>query len=169
MEANKMDYGMIGKIEKAKRYAQEPERVTFVSFTVEIRGDNNAYVVTLAPDGWDCSCSGFRAHGICPHVMAMERLLKPMLKREPLPYATGQNIVSDIEKAKRYAEETDRIHFSALEVNFRGDNSDHHTSLHDDAWSCNCDFFGSRGVCCHSMAMERLLKGMVPVSNLLVT
>ena len=34
--------------------------------------------------------------------MALESLFKPMLKRRPLPYAPGQNIVSDVEKAKRY-------------------------------------------------------------------
>ena len=27
-----MDYGMIGKIEKARRYAEEPERITFKIF-----------------------------------------------------------------------------------------------------------------------------------------
>ncbi len=162
-----MDYGMIGKIEKAKRYAQEPERVTFHSFTAEIRGDNSTVTVQLAPDGWDCTCSSFRGHGICPHVMAMERLLKPMLKREPLPYYSGQNVVSDVEKAKRYAEETDRIHFLALDLSFKGENDEHHTALNDQTWSCNCDFFHSRHVCCHTMALERILKGMVPESTLL--
>ena len=35
-----MDYGMIGKIEKAKFYAQEPERIHFDTFTVRIEGDS---------------------------------------------------------------------------------------------------------------------------------
>jgi hypothetical protein len=26
---------------------------------------------------------------------------------------------------------------------------------------CNCSFFASRGVCCHTMALEKLLKGMI--------
>ena len=78
-----MDYGMIGKIEKAKRYAEQPERITFRSLSIDFKGDNSSYHVTLGNDGWDCTCAGFRAHAICPHVMGIERLFKPMLKRSP--------------------------------------------------------------------------------------
>lgn len=156
-----MDYGMIGKIEKAKRYAEQPDRITFNSLTVEFQGDNNLYTVTLGPDGWECSCPGFKAHAICPHVMCLERLFRPMLKRTPLPYAPGQNVVSDVEKAKRYSEELDRIRFHAFEVTFHGDNDDHHTVCSEGHWQCECDFFHSRHVCSHTMAMERILKGML--------
>ncbi|HVU09870.1 MAG TPA: SWIM zinc finger family protein [Phototrophicaceae bacterium] len=164
-----MDYGMIGKIEKAKRYAQQPERITFLSFNADFKGDNSTYHICLGPEGWDCSCSGFRTHGICPHVMALEKLFKPMLKRHPLPYAPGQNVVSDVEKAKRYAEEPDRIQFKGFEVNFEGENSTHHTTFHGDGWNCNCSFFTSRGVCSHTMAMERVLKGMMTNPTAAVT
>lgn len=156
-----MDYGMIGKIEKAKRYAEERERITFLSLTTEFKGDNSTYRISLGPEGWDCSCPGFRTHGICPHVMTLERQFKPMLKRTPLPYAPGQNVVSDVEKAMRYADEPDRILFKAFEVTFDGDNSPHKTVYQGDVWHCDCSFFASRGVCCHTMAMERVLKGMV--------
>jgi hypothetical protein len=37
-----MDYGMIGKIEKAKRYAEEPERFQFDRFAITFRGDTMA-------------------------------------------------------------------------------------------------------------------------------
>ena len=70
-------------------------------------------------------------------------------------------MIGKIQKAKRYADEPDRIQFKAFEVAFDGDNSTHHTSFHDDVWNCDCSFFGSRGVCCHTMAMERVLKGMI--------
>lgn len=160
-----MDYGMIGKIEKAKLYAKEPERITFHTLTVDFRGDNSNYVIHLGPEGWDCTCPGFRTHSICPHIMALERMLRPMLKRNPLPYAPGQNVVSDVEKAKRYSEETDRIRVTAFEAAFKGDNGDHQFSLSDEHWHCSCSFFSSRGVCCHTMAMERILKGMVPLST----
>jgi hypothetical protein len=46
-----MDYGMIGKIEKAKRYAQEPQRITFLSLNAEFKGDNSAYQMSLGPAG----------------------------------------------------------------------------------------------------------------------
>ncbi len=156
-----MDYGMIGKIEKAKWYAAHPERATFNSFTVEFKGDNSTYTLELSPGGWHCSCSGFRTHSICPHVMALEKLLKVMLKREPLAYAQGQNVVSDVDKAMRYSEESDRINFSSFDVTFQGENGDHHTMFHGDSWACDCDFFHSRKVCSHTMAMERILKGML--------
>jgi hypothetical protein len=157
-----MDYGMIGKIEKARLYASEPERVTLNSLEVEFRGDNNTYRITLSPDGWDCTCPGFRSFGICPHIMALEKLLKPMLKRAPLPYAPGQNVVSDIEKAKRYAEEVDRIRIISLDATFQGDNAIHHVSYGSNGWQSDTSFFRSRGVDAHTMAMERMLKGMLP-------
>lgn len=156
-----MDYGMIGKIEKAKRYAEERDRITFNSLTAQFGGDNNAYTITLGADGWDCTCPGFRTHSICPHIMSLERLFKPMLKRTPLPYAPGQNVVSDVEKAKRYAEEPDRIHLQSFEVSFKGENAEHITNHAGGNWQCTCSFFHSRGVCCHTMAMERILKEMI--------
>ena len=156
-----MDYGMIGKIEKAKRYAQEPQRVTLNSLQVEFKGDNNSYQIALDKKGWHCSCPGFQKHAICPHVMTLERLFRPMLKREPLPYAPGQNVVSDVEKAKRYSDEKDRIRINAFDASFEGSNSTHEFNHANAAWNCNCDFFKSRGVCCHTMAMERILSGML--------
>src|SRR5690606_38764441 len=160
-----MDYGMIGKIEKAKRYAQERDRIAFNTLDVQFRGDHSVYQVLLNAEGRHCNCPGFRAHGICPHVMALEKLLRPMLKREPLPYAPGQNVVSDVDKARRYAEERDRITFNAFEVTFHGENSDHHTTLNNGAWDCDCSFFRSRRVCSHTMAMERILAGMLPTAS----
>ncbi|MCB9450698.1 MAG: SWIM zinc finger family protein [Anaerolineaceae bacterium] len=157
-----MDYGMIGKIEKAKRYAEERDRITFNSLAVEFKGNNNFYEIRLNGEGWQCSCPGFQSHAICPHVMTMERLFKPMLKRDPLPYAPGQNVVSDVEKSKRYSEETDRIQFTAFDVTFHGSNNDHHTKYHENAMQCDCDFFNTRRVCSHSMAMERILLKMLP-------
>lgn len=157
-----MDYGMIGKIEKAKFYAQERNRITFNTFSATFRGTHSEYEVLLNAEGWHCDCVGFKAHGICPHIMTLEKLLRPMLKREALPYAPGQNVVSDIEKTRRYAEESDRITFKALEVTFHGENSDHHTSFSDGAWECDCSFFHSRHCCSHTMAMERILAGMLP-------
>ncbi len=160
-----MDTSMISKIQKAKRYAEEPKRVTFNSLAVIFRGDNSTYNTTLGPDGWHCTCPGFQKYGICPHTMALEKLFMPMLKRDPMPYASGQNIVSDVKKAKRYSEEPDRIEIVSFDAQFEGANSDHHIRYDTDQWSCNCSFFHRRGVCSHTMALEKLLKGMVkPIS-----
>lgn len=156
-----MDYSIIGKIQKAKDYAQDPSRVTFNSLTVEFRGNNNAYTLTLGPDGWHCTCPGFRTHSICPHVMAMERLFGPMLKREPVPYAPGQNVVSDVEKAKTYADEPERIRFLSFSARFKGNHDEYTVSYEHGKWDCDNAYFRSRGFCSHTKAMEILLKGMV--------
>jgi hypothetical protein len=34
---------LIGKIEKAKRYAKEPDRVTFTRLSVKFHGEHNDY------------------------------------------------------------------------------------------------------------------------------
>ena len=160
-----MDYSMIGKIQKAKQYAEEPERVTFNTLEVEFRGDNDTYRVTLGPEGWGCTCPGFNKYSICPHIMTLERLFGPMLKREPLPYATGQNVVSDVEKSIHYAEETDRITFISFDANFQGGHNEHRITYNNGKWDCDNPYFQSRGVCSNTMAMEHLLEGMVkPVS-----
>ena len=47
-----MDYSMIGKIEKAKRYAQERNRFEFHAFSVTVKGDNNSHVVSYDKGKW---------------------------------------------------------------------------------------------------------------------
>jgi len=164
-----MDYSMIGKIQKAKDYAEDLSRVTFNSFEVEFRGNNNTYRLTMGPDGWHCTCPGFQKYGICPHIMTMERLFEPMLKRERLPYATGQNVVSDVEKSIQYAEEKDRIKFISFNANFRGSHNEYHISYDNGKWDCDNAYFQSRGICSHTMAMEHMLGDLVQPVRMLVT
>lgn len=76
------------------------------------------------------------------------------------------SLIGKVEKAKVYARERDRIRFDAFAVTFRGENSDHVVSLQNGAWNCNCDFFSSWQVCSHSMALEKVLEGMVPTQPL---
>jgi len=78
------------------------------------------------------------------------------------------SLIGKIEKAKRYAQEKDRITFSALEVKFRGENSDYNTSYRDGKWQCTCSFFSKWGMCSHTMAMEKILEGMLPPEALTV-
>ena len=72
------------------------------------------------------------------------------------------DLISKIEKAKRYAQEPSRIRFKTLEVDFRGDNDRHEVSLSEAGWHCSCDFFAGYGSCAHTMALERVLQGMLP-------
>ena len=74
-----MDYGMIGKIEKAKRYAEERNRIHFTSFTVTFDGENNNHTVTFDGAKWNCDCNFFHSRNVCSHTMAMERILQGMV------------------------------------------------------------------------------------------
>ena len=70
-------------------------------------------------------------------------------------------MIGKIEKAKRYAQERDRIHVQTLQVTFNGANNPHTVHLQDGVWHCDCDFFSSRGRCSHTIALETILEGMV--------
>lgn len=162
-----MASSMYNKVQKSKEYAMEPERVTFHTLELEFRGDNNTYSVVLSNDGWSCSCPGFNTHHICPHIMALEKLFKPFLNREPLRYAEGQNIVSDVRKSKQYSEEPDRITIREFSASFRGDNREHRISYNNGVWdNPTSNYWTTNGISTHVMTMERLLKGWVtPVST----
>ncbi len=75
-----MDYGLIGKREKAKRYSEDPKRFRFNKFELTFRGDNNDHHVTFDHGVFQCDCEFFLTHKRCAHTMALEDyLLKDML------------------------------------------------------------------------------------------
>lgn len=74
-----MDYGMIGKIEKAKRYAEERERICFRNFQATFDGENNPHTIKFDDGHWKCDCNFFITRGVCSHTMALERILAGML------------------------------------------------------------------------------------------
>jgi len=74
----------------------------------------------------------------------------------------NSSLIGKIEKAKRYAREKDRFHFNSLSVQVSGDNDSHEVTLREGAWHCACDFFAGWAVCSHTMAIERMLDGMLP-------
>ena len=79
-----MQSSLIGKIEKAKRYAQETERVTFSELSVSFRGEHNNYITGYKDGKWHCSCHFFSNWGLCSHTMALQRILGNMLPKEAL-------------------------------------------------------------------------------------
>ncbi len=89
-----MRSSLIGKIEKAKRYAQEPDRVTLSGLTADFRGENNNYKLSYANGKWQCSCHFFSQWGTCSHTMALQQMLGGMLPKgalsSPLPTESGQ-------------------------------------------------------------------------------
>jgi len=152
---------MINKIQKASGYAHQPERATFTELEVDFQGANRLHELRLSVAGWRCSCPGFAVYAICPHIMALEALFKPLLKRPPLPYAPGQNIVSDVKKAQRYTRERDRIRIRSFRCDFEGYNKRHLITYEDGIWDSSATFFAQRGICSHTMALEKILKGYV--------
>ncbi len=79
-----MRSSLIGKIEKAKRYAQEPGRITFSELTATFRGENDNHKLSYADGKWHCSCHFFSQWAICSHIMAVQQILRNMLPKEAL-------------------------------------------------------------------------------------
>jgi hypothetical protein len=78
------------KIEKAKKYAQEPDRVTLLEFSANFRGGHDLHTVSYTEGKWHCSCYLFSQWGTCSHIMALQQMLSTMLPKEALtsPFAT---------------------------------------------------------------------------------
>jgi hypothetical protein len=75
-----MEYAIIGKIEKAKRYSEERARFRFTKFNLTFHGDNNDHQVAFENGAFTCDCEFFIAHRRCAHTMALEdHLLKDMM------------------------------------------------------------------------------------------
>lgn len=74
-----MNSGLIGKVEKAHRYAQEPGRVRITTLTATFEGDNSTYDLAMEGDSWRCTCGTYQTFGNCQHAMATQQILQPML------------------------------------------------------------------------------------------
>src|SRR3989304_8402191 len=74
-----MDSGMIGKIEKAIRYAQERDRFEFRQLSVQVRGDHNTHTVSFNNGKLACPCEFYGPRGACSHTIALEKVLGEML------------------------------------------------------------------------------------------
>ena len=78
-----MHSSLIGKIEKAKRYADEKEQhIQFDSFSVRFHGENSDHEVRMESSHLICNCEFFHDYSVCSHTMTLERVLDGMLPRE---------------------------------------------------------------------------------------
>lgn len=73
-----MQSSLIGKVQKAHLYAQEPDRVEVQEFSARFRGDHDTYSVTYRDGRWSCTCSFFPQWGVCSHIMATQRMMGPI-------------------------------------------------------------------------------------------
>ncbi len=91
-----MHSSLIGKIQKANRYAQEPERVSFQQFSASFKGEHDSYTVSYRDGSWQCSCNFFSGWGVCSHTMTIQKLLGVMVPRQ-----AGSNAEQPVEVAVR--------------------------------------------------------------------
>ena len=84
-----MDSSMIGKIDKARTYAEERGRVAISLLTASFEGNHNTYQVTFDSGTWDCQCHFFASRGVCSHTMALQRILEGMLVQQAKPAAAA--------------------------------------------------------------------------------
>ena len=73
---------LIGKIEKAHRYAEERDRINVRDFSVDFRGEHGTYTTSYKGSAWHCTCRFFKDWETCSHVMAMQKILGDMLPEE---------------------------------------------------------------------------------------
>ncbi|MCL5264395.1 MAG: hypothetical protein M1343_04235 [Chloroflexi bacterium] len=78
-----MHSSLIGKIEKAKRYAEERDRISISELRANFRGEHDVYEVSFKEGNWNCSCNFFSGWKVCSHTMAMQKILGEMLPKQP--------------------------------------------------------------------------------------
>lgn len=164
-----MHSDLIGKIAKARQYANEPERLGIEHLAATFTGSNNDHMITLGDDHWTCDCAAFRLHATCAHVMAFQRIFAASLDaaaRADVPLTMQSDLISMIEKSRHYVHERERIQLHGLRVHFRGSNNDHTITLDGDRWTCGCTSFRLHHTCAHIMALQRLWAAMLPAAAL---
>ncbi len=87
-----MQSALHGMIEKAHRYAQEPDRLRFESLTTRVRGDNSEHTVRLAQGRLSCDCNHWVHEGLCAHVLTVERVFRQHLPAHAVPYPGAEPV-----------------------------------------------------------------------------
>lgn len=75
-----MDSSLISKVEKAREYATRTDAFTFDDFAVQFHGTHREHTVRFTRNGgFHCDCEYSHNHSACSHIMALERILAPLL------------------------------------------------------------------------------------------
>jgi hypothetical protein len=77
-----MHSSLIGKVEKANRYARELDRISLERFALTFRGDNDTHHVSLDAGQWHCTCHYFESWGACVHLLTLQKVFGVMLSDE---------------------------------------------------------------------------------------
>ena len=85
-----MHSSVIGKIEKANRYARELDRMKIDQLSLTFKGDNDTHRITLDADHWQCNCHYFQSWGSCAHVLTLQKVLGQMLSEDAQSSSLGE-------------------------------------------------------------------------------
>ena len=89
-----MHSSLIGKVEKANRYARELDRMTIDRLSLTFRGDNDTHHVALDAGQWRCTCHYFESWGSCVHLLTLQKVMGVMLPEDAQVsiFAAGQPV-----------------------------------------------------------------------------
>jgi len=73
-------------IDKAHRYAEEPERVHVARLEAVVRGDNSDHTVVLTGGRLSCNCDHYEHERLCAHVLTVEKVLKAYIPANAAPF-----------------------------------------------------------------------------------
>ena len=81
-----MQSSLHGTIDKAHRYAEEPQRVRLERLEALVRGDNSDHTVQLNGGRLSCDCDHYEHERLCAHVLTVERVLKAYIPANAAPF-----------------------------------------------------------------------------------
>ena len=79
-----MNSSFIRKVEKAKDYALQKERVNLTGCTVLFQGDNGDHNIAYEAGNWRCDCDYHIGRDTCTHIMAMQMMLQDFVESAPM-------------------------------------------------------------------------------------
>jgi hypothetical protein len=77
-----MHSSLIGKVEKANRYARELDRISIDRLALTFRGDNDTHHVSLDAGQWHCTCHYFESWASCVHLLTLQKIFGVMLPED---------------------------------------------------------------------------------------
>lgn len=75
------------------------------------------------------------------------------------------SLIGKVQKAQLYAREKERVIISSFKATFQGEHDCYEIRYDEGAWYCSCKRFGDNGFCSHTMAIERMMEGMLPLGT----
>lgn len=72
------------------------------------------------------------------------------------------SLIGKVQKAQLYAQEKERVIISSFKATFQGEHDSYEIRYDEGAWYCSCKHFGEHEFCSHTMAIEKMMEGMVP-------